>query len=126
AARGMYITFSGRPDERLPPAGQDFLRSFAATQASPRTISYAAAYAAQATEALLAAIARSDGTRASTLHQLFAARVHNGILGNFAFTAEGDMTPSPVTVFHVVGGKRRSSTELRDFDGATVDRIVTV
>jgi len=36
------------------------------------------------------------------------------------------MTPSPVTVFRVVGGKRPSATNLADFAGAVVDRVVDV
>src|SRR5581483_9173293 len=99
---------------------------FAATQPDPRIPSYAAAYAAQATELLLAAIARSDGTRASVLHELLASRVRGGILGDFSFTHGGDMTPSAVTVFRVVGGRRASSTNLADFAGAVVDRVVNV
>jgi branched-chain amino acid transport system substrate-binding protein len=126
AARGMYVTFAGRPDERLPAAGREFVRAFAATQPAPRVPSYAVAYAAQATEVLLAAIARSDGTRASVLREIFASRVRGGILGDFSFTKDGDMTPSPVTVFRVVGGKRASSTNLADFTGAVVDRVVEV
>jgi DNA-binding SARP family transcriptional activator/ABC-type branched-subunit amino acid transport system substrate-binding protein len=126
AARGMYVTFAGRPDERLPSAGRAFVQAFAATQPNPRVPSYAAAYAAQATEVLLAAIARSDGTRASVLRGLFASKVRDGILGDFSFTRGGDMTPSPVTVFRVVGGKRASSTNLADFAGAIVDRVVNV
>jgi len=88
--------------------------------------SYSAAYAAQAATALLDAIARSDGTRASVTKQLFASKVSNGILGSFGFTPEGDMTPSPVTIFRVVGGNRPSSTYERDFAGAVVDRVVDV
>ena len=75
---------------------------------------------------LLAAIADSDGTRASVLRRLFTERVRNGILGDFSFTSDGDMTPSPVTIFRVIGGKRPSSTHLKDFDGAVVDRVVNI
>jgi hypothetical protein len=78
-------------------AGRAFLRSFGSTQPSRPQPSYAAAYAAQATEVLLAAIARSDGTRASVTKELFASDVRNGILGSFRFTPDGDMTPTPVT-----------------------------
>jgi DNA-binding SARP family transcriptional activator/ABC-type branched-subunit amino acid transport system substrate-binding protein len=126
AARGMYVTFAGRPNDRLPAPGRAFLRAFSATQSNPRVASYAAAYAAQAAEVLLAAIADSDGTRASVLRRLFTERVRNGILGDFSFTSDGDMTPSPVTIFRVIGGKRPSSTHLKDFDGAVVDRVVNV
>ena len=36
------------------------------------------------------------------------------------------MTPSPVTVFRVVGGNRPNSTLLQDFDGSVVDRVIDV
>jgi ABC-type branched-subunit amino acid transport system substrate-binding protein len=126
AARGMYVSFAGRANERLPAAGSAFVRAFAATQPNRRIASYAAAYSAQAAEVLLAAIARSDGTRDSVVRELFATRVRGGILGDFSFTSVGDMTPSPVTIFRVVGGKGSNSTFLKDFDGSVVDRVVDV
>ena len=68
AARGMYVSFLGVTSDRLPPAGRSFMREFAATQ--PGRVDVTAAYAAEATEVLLAAIARSDGTRASVVSEL--------------------------------------------------------
>src|SRR5262249_31817671 len=53
AAIGMYVSSPGRPNGRLPLAGRRFVDTFAATEASPTVPSYAAAYAAQATEILL-------------------------------------------------------------------------
>jgi DNA-binding SARP family transcriptional activator/ABC-type branched-subunit amino acid transport system substrate-binding protein len=126
AATGMYVSFAGRPNTKLPAAGSALVASFASTQPSPRVTSYSAAYGAQATELLLAAIARSNGTRASVTKQLFASKVSDGILGSFAFTPQGDMTPSPVTIFRVVGGNRPSSTYESDFVGAVVDRVIDV
>jgi ABC-type branched-subunit amino acid transport system substrate-binding protein len=126
AANGMYVSFAGRPNALLSRAGRAFLQAFASTQASARLTSYAAAYAAQATEVLLAAIARSDGTRASVTKELFAADVRNGILGSFRFTSDGDMTPTPVTIFRVVGGSRLNSTQLPDFAGSVIDRVIDV
>ena len=126
ASVGMYVSFAGRPNEQLPAAGRRFVDAFTDTQASPQVTSYSAAYAAQATEVLLAAIARSDGTRASVTRELFASKIKNGILGSFAFTRDGDMTPTPVTIFRVVGGNRPSSTHLTDFTSAVVDRVVDV
>ena len=126
SAEGMYVSFAGRPNELLPVAGKAFVRAFAATQSNRDTASYAAAYGAQAAEVLLAAIARSDGTRGSVTRELFASKIRGGILGDFSFTREGDMTPSPVTIFRVVGGHRRSSTFLEDFAGSVVDRVIDV
>jgi branched-chain amino acid transport system substrate-binding protein len=108
AANGVYVSFAGRPNAQLPPVGRAFLRTFGSTQTSSRQTSYAAAYAAQATEVLL------------------AAEVRGGILGSFRFTSDGDMTPTPVTIFRVVGGKLPSSTQLPDFAGSVVDRVIDV
>ena len=126
AAIGMYVSLPGRPNVQLPPAGRRFVDAFATAQGNPHVTSYSAAYAAQATEILLAAIAHSDGTRASVTQQLFATKVGDGILGSFAFTHDGDMTPTPVTIFHVVGGNRPTTTYLADYKGAVVDRIVEI
>ena len=125
-ATGMYVSLPGRPNEQLPLAGRRFVDAFATTQGNPHVTSYAAAYAAQATELLLGAIAHSDGTRASVTKQLFASKIRNGILGSFVFTPGGDMNPAPVTIFHVVGGNRPSSTYLPDYRGAVVNRVVDV
>ena len=40
----------------------------------------------------MAAIARSDGTRASVLRELRESEANDGILGSFRFDANGDMT----------------------------------
>jgi hypothetical protein len=56
---------------------------------------------------LLDSISRSDGTRASVIKELFASRVRNGILGDFAITATGDTTANAVTIYRIKAGKRR-------------------
>ena len=62
---------------------------------------FAAAYAAQAAEILLDAIARSDGTRASVTRELQRTRVRDGILGDVSFDANGDLAEGPVTIFRM-------------------------
>ena len=52
---------------------------------------------AQAAEAVVAAIAASDGTRAGVASELFKIHIPNGILGNLSFNANGDVTANPVT-----------------------------
>jgi len=118
---------AGRPPRsRALRPGRHFVHAFGETQATTRVPSYAAAYGAAAAEVMLDAIAHSDGTRASVTKQLFASRIRHSILGTFSFTADGDMTPTPVTIFRVVGGKRPSSTYLPDFRGSVVDGVVDV
>ena len=69
--------------------------------------------AAQATQLLLDAVVRSDGTRRSVVSELFAAEVRDGILGDFAVTATGDTTANPVTIYRIENGERQ------------VDRVLT-
>jgi ABC-type branched-subunit amino acid transport system substrate-binding protein len=77
--------------------------------------------AAQATEIVLRAIARSDGTRASVLSQLRASRVRDGILGTFSFDDKGDMTPGWVPILRLTRSDEETAVHLR---GADADRIV--
>ena len=66
-------------------------------------------HAAQAAEVVLAAIARSDGTRASVLREIQATRVRGGILGTFRFDRNGDITPAKLPVLRVTGARARAS-----------------
>src|SRR3954466_3144894 len=76
--------------------------------------------AAQATETVLAAIARPDGPRASVLAQRQNARERDSILGDFAFDRYGDMTPAQFTVLQVTGTRARPANNL------IVDRVIAV
>jgi hypothetical protein len=84
----MTISRAGLALERLPGPGARCparFRTAIAQQPEPYSM-----YAAQAADVLLDAIARSGGTRASVVRELFATRVHNGILGNFTVTPQGE------------------------------------
>ncbi|HEX8123871.1 MAG TPA: BTAD domain-containing putative transcriptional regulator [Solirubrobacteraceae bacterium] len=101
AARGVLVATSGVGIERLPSVGRAFVRRFGATQPG-RRVDVAAVYAAQATEVLLAAIARSDGSRNSIRRALLATRVRGGLIGDFGLDDDGDPEPAPVTVYRLV------------------------
>jgi len=96
AGEGMFVTVPGIPLEKLPPAGRRFVRAFGKTLVPGQL---GAPEAAQATEVLLDAIGRSDGTRASVVDELFATKVANGILGSFSFDRFGDIVPAPVGIY---------------------------
>ena len=102
---GTYISgaYVSDPARQLPPAGVEFVREFSATQPG-RTVNTFTPYAAQSTEVLLAAIAASDGTRASVSDHLLSVRVTDGILGSFGFDQNGDMTFNAMPIFRVPGG----------------------
>ena len=125
AATGVYLPYYSLADSLLPATGKQFVRQLRTRERAPIQ-SFGAAPAAQAAEVLLDAIARSNGTRASVNDALRSTRVHNGILGNSSFDANGDIVPAKFTIFRIAGGERRNSTNVSDFDGAVVDRTVTV
>jgi branched-chain amino acid transport system substrate-binding protein len=102
AGEGMRVTLPGIPPGALPAAGKRFQRELGAP---PGLAAFGAPEAAQATEVLLQAIARSDGTRASVVRELFATRVKDGILGSFSFDRNGDIVPRPVGVYRFERGK---------------------
>ncbi len=104
----------------MPPAGARFARRFARTQAGT-PVEPSAVYAAQATEVVLAALARSEGTRASVLDELFRVRIRNGLLGDFGFDRRGDITESPVTIMRLTGGG--SSTRILSVEGGVIERV---
>ena len=123
AARGVYVTRSGRSPDRLPPEGRQFVARFAATHGT-RPVYFESVYAAQAAELLLDAIARAGGLRESVVAALRRTRVRRGLLGSIAFDSEGDVTRAPVTVFRVLrggGSELVSSTE-----GAQTLRTISV
>jgi branched-chain amino acid transport system substrate-binding protein len=121
AARGTYVTLEGLAAVSLGPAGRAFLHDFAATQAG-KPIHDSAVYAAEATEILLQAIARSDGTRASVARELLRSRVRNGLLGNFAVDAVGDAVPARTTVVQIE--RRSASNAIQSYDGARVVAVI--
>ena len=79
----------------------------------------------QAAELVLAAIARSDGTRASVLRELQGLQGRDGMLGPFRFDRNGDVTPEHVTIFRVTGHTPRSANLVSDFEGSVpvLDRL---
>jgi branched-chain amino acid transport system substrate-binding protein len=105
AAEGMLITLSSVPNERLEGPGADFLAAFRkATSQNPCCY---AVHVAQATEALLAAIAASDGSRASVTDAMLNLHVRDGIIGDFKFDEHGDVTPPLVSVYRVTNGQQK-------------------
>jgi branched-chain amino acid transport system substrate-binding protein len=81
---------------------------------------------AQAAVVVLDAIARSDGTRASVLRELRRTRVKDGILGDFSFDANGDITTSSVPILRITGSTPPGSGLPEMFQGSVVDRVIRV
>ena len=91
--------------QRLPPSGKRFVARFRAQlHETPQPY---AVNTAQSADVLLDAIAKSDGTRSSVIEHLFATRVRGGVLGDFAFDRNGDMTTTAVTIYTIRSGQMR-------------------
>ncbi len=72
---------------------------------------------------LLAAIARSDGTRRSVLHELFATDLRDGVLGTIRFDPNGDLRDGPITILRLRAGSHADANPM--FANTTVDRVIT-
>jgi branched-chain amino acid transport system substrate-binding protein len=103
AAEGSTVSVAGLPNSALKGAGKAFVSSF--TKADHKSPDPYSVYAAQAAEVVVGAIAQSDGTRADIAKQLFKLHLNGSILGNVSFTANGDVTSNPVTIYKIKGGK---------------------
>jgi ABC-type branched-subunit amino acid transport system substrate-binding protein/streptogramin lyase/predicted Ser/Thr protein kinase len=123
AARGLYVTAEDVPAAaREPsPASLRFARDFGQrSSAEPFVLT-----AAQATDVVMRAIGRSDGTRESVLEEIRSGAVKNGLLGDFRFE-RGDITPAMVPVFRVTGRTPASEKGFDLFDGAVVDHVFEI
>ena len=121
AARGMYVSIGGKVTQKLGPRARRFTKEFGATQHGAE-VELTSIYAAQAAEVLLDAIARSNGTRASVIEELFKTRVRNGILGSFSFDRNGDTTLNEVTILRAE--RPGGADSVLSVDGAAVDRVL--
>jgi len=104
AAEGAWVSVAGLPNSKLKGAGKAFLTSFAKANKGKAPDPYSV-YAAQATIAMLSAISKSNGSRASVTSQIFKVNLTGSILGNLAFNAQGDVKGGPVAIYRIKGGK---------------------
>jgi ABC-type branched-subunit amino acid transport system substrate-binding protein/DNA-binding beta-propeller fold protein YncE len=95
-AVGTQIDEAGQ----LPEAGRAFMREFGGPPGRLEDHVFVP-YAAQAAEALLQAIADSDGSRTSVIEQLRRISVRGGILGDFGFDRNGDISVSRIPVYTI-------------------------
>jgi branched-chain amino acid transport system substrate-binding protein len=124
---GMYTTMAGLPASDLPAAGRAFLRRLLPGRPYA-DVDPGVAYAAQSTATLLGAIARSDGTRPSIIHELLASRQADSLLGFLSFNPRGDPSTAPIAIYradstlplhpHVEGQGRKPVTVVYPPTGA--------
>jgi YVTN family beta-propeller protein len=122
AARGVYITSPGVMPDALGPSGKRFVRAFGATLKGGQ-VSVEDVYTAAATEVLLAAIARSDGTRPSVVRALADTHLPDSVLGPVDLARNGEPAAQPVTVFRAEHGGGRSDL-FGNLDGAVAQDVI--
>jgi branched-chain amino acid transport system substrate-binding protein len=103
SAENGYVSVAGLPNKALTGAGAKFLKAF--TKADKREPDPYSVYAAQAAEAMVAAIAASNGSRSDVTKKLFALDMKNTILGSLKFDKNGDVTANPVTIYKIKNGR---------------------
>ncbi len=102
-AEGLYVSELGMPASGFGPLGEKITRMFNPSLPD----SGGSAYAAEAAQVLLDAIAASDGTRSSVTQHLFGVHEGGAIVKNIGFDASGDPTVNPFTIMRVHNGKAR-------------------
>src|SRR3954453_12354476 len=103
SAENGYVSVAGLPNKALTGAGAKFLKAF--TKADKREPDPYSVYAAQAAEAMVAAIAASNGSRSDVTKKLFALDMKNTILGSLKFDKNGDVTANPATIYKIKNGR---------------------
>jgi branched-chain amino acid transport system substrate-binding protein len=122
-ARGVLITRQGLQPQSLGPAGQRFVREFGATQPGHQ-VNNLDVYAAAATEVLLDAIARSDGTREGVARALKHTRLADSVIGPLALQPNGEPVANPITYARVERGGSREDI-LLSIEGAKIMGVIT-
>ncbi len=108
AAEGAFVSVAGLPNSKLKGQGRAFLRAF--QKVAHKAPDPYSVYAAQSAVALLSAISKSNGTRASVTSQIFKTNLKGSITGNLKFNAQGDVTGGPVAIYRIRGGKSTDYT----------------
>ena len=116
AARGVLVTSPGLLPEALGPAGQAFVRAFGRSQPG-HDVTGMDVYAAAATEVLLDAISRSDGTREGVARALKKTSLSDSVLGRLVLDADGEPVDHLFTYVRVQHGRGRQDI-LNSTEGA--------
>ena len=111
AAEGVRVISRFVPAEQLGGSASDFATAYADLHGQPPPV---ATYAADAAESVFAAVGNGDGERAQVAAALRALPAHDALLGRWAATATGGITPRRLAVLVVDGGAFR------------VERVVSV
>jgi branched-chain amino acid transport system substrate-binding protein len=101
---GIYGTAPTIPPEQVTGAGKDFIDQFTEAEGGKQIEVYTI-YAAACAQAVVEAIANSDGSRESVLEQLFQVNLDDTVVGPIAFDENGDPQEKFETIYQAKGGK---------------------
>jgi branched-chain amino acid transport system substrate-binding protein len=90
-AQGAYFSVAGVGIDRYKGPALDFIQGFKQTLKGKAVDPYAI-LAAQAAEVLIPAIGKSDASRSQVITNVFDTKVDTGLIGNFSFNKNGDLT----------------------------------
>jgi branched-chain amino acid transport system substrate-binding protein len=102
-AEGIYGTAPTRPADQLTEAGQQFAEGFQASLGEDVPLQVYTLYAAAATQVLLDAIARSDGSRADIVAKMLETDLETAV-GPMSFNADGDPAGGTQQLFRAENG----------------------
>jgi ABC-type branched-subunit amino acid transport system substrate-binding protein len=103
-AEGIHLTSGFVPPASLDGVGADLVDSFARQFGEPGLYM---AYAADAARLVLAALRRSDATRAGVLRAIYRTRSYKGLIGKVAIGEDGSSSLARIGVFQVRDGSFR-------------------
>lgn len=93
---GTYGSAPVLNPEDLSGAGKEFIDAYTEQFGPPEVYT---AYAAAATQVLLDAISRSDGTREDVVAKMFETNIEDGIVGPMSFNENGDPEKGLISIF---------------------------
>jgi branched-chain amino acid transport system substrate-binding protein len=112
-AKGAFFSVAGVGIDKYKGAALTFINGFKSTLKGKPVDPYAI-LGAQAAQVLLDAIEKSDGTRSDVIAKVFATKVSNGLIGNFSFNKNGDLTGAKgaAVLFTIYKGTNKLNTLL--------------
>jgi branched-chain amino acid transport system substrate-binding protein len=112
-AKDAYFSVAGVGIDKYKGAALKFINGFKSTLGGKAVDPYAI-LGAQAGQVLLNAIKDSDGSRSDVLAKVYATKVTNGLIGNFEFNENGDLSGAKgaAVLFTIYKGTNKLNTIL--------------
>jgi branched-chain amino acid transport system substrate-binding protein len=101
---GAYGTAPTQPPSELTGAGAQLIADFQESEGADVGIEVYTIYAAAAAQAIVDAIARSDGTREDVIAKLFETNLSDSVIGPLSFNADGDPAAGTENLFLAENG----------------------